>query len=263
MEFIKTRVDGTRERIYTERSQSTSNPSSNKIVVSDVVGLEAAVAAQASGQFIFIEAGSYTLTESLGILLAATGGGLIGLGTVEITGAAAADEAILIDPAVATGTFEYSLENIDIKGGANKIGLQVLNTATAKKVNVYIRDCGIEDNGTGKALTVINTDGSNAIRIYWNGGSVDGIAHTPKDTGDRLVLTGVNIDENLVTTAVAVVATYFFTSCKLPHAGMTGGHANNVISVNSCWTEEVAYVPVIPDASDFPDAFSATIYPAS
>jgi len=92
---------------------------------------------------------------------------------------------------------------------------------------------------------------------------IDGIAHTPKDTGDRLTIKNYSINENLVAAVVDVVATYFFVNCKIPHAGMTGGHANNVISVANCWTEETAYVPVIPDANDFPGAFSATIYPAS
>lgn len=231
----------------------------NVVIVKTVAELEAAVALQTAGQFIVMAPGDYVLTASLAILLAASGGGIIGVGSVSIEGAAAADEAILIDPAVAAGTFEYALENVHIKGGSNKIGLHVLNTNIAKKVNVYLNQVDIEDNGTGKALTVVNSDGANAIRIYWNGGNVDGIAHTPKDTGDRLILRGVSIEENLVAAVVDVVATYFFSNCKIPHAGITGGHANNVISFNACRTEEVEYVPVAVDASDCPDAFSATI----
>ena len=235
----------------------------NVVRVNATAELEAAVALQSAGQTILVAPGAYVLTESLTILLAATGGGLVGIGTVSITGAAAADEAILIDPAVAAGTFEYTLQNIEVKGGANKIALNVANTATGKKVNVYLKDVNLEDNGTGKALTAINSDGSNAIRIYWEGGAVDGMAITPKDTGDRLILTGVSIDENLVAAAVDVVATYFFKQCKIPVTGMTGGHGNNVISVVGCWTEAVEYVPVLPAGTDFPDSFSATILPAS
>jgi hypothetical protein len=231
----------------------------NLVHVSTVAELEAAVALQTAGQFIVLAPGSYVLTESLTILLASSGGGLIGVGSVSIEGDADADEAILIDPAVAAATFEYTLQNLHIKGGSNKIGLQVLNTATAKKVNVYTNQVDFEDNGTGKALTIINTDGANAIRVYMNGGNVDGIAHTPKDTGDRLILRGVNIEENLVAAVVDVVASYFFSNCKIPYQGMTGGHANNVISVVGCWTEQVAFVPVVVGAGDFPGAFSATI----
>lgn len=235
------------------------NTIGNSKHVQTVAQLETAVAEQSAGQFIIIMPGTYQLTESLAILLAGSGGGLIGIGAVEILGAAAADEAILVDPAVAAATFEYTLQNLSIKGGSNKIGLQVLNTATAKKVNVYMNQVDLEDNGTGKALTIINTDGANAIRVWMNGGNVDGIAHTPKDISDLLVLRGVSIEENLVAAVVDVVASYFFSNCKIPHEGMTGGHANNVISVVGCWTEAVAYVPVAVDAGDFPGAFSATI----
>jgi len=259
MQYVRRNSDSTDTRVFTEKNMTSSNASATVVTVGDVVALEAAVAAQIAGQTIEVLAGSYQLTESLTILLAASGGGLVGVGSVSITGAADADEAILIDPAVATATFEYSIENISIQGGSNKIGLNVANTNVDKKVNVYLTDVDLEDNGTGKALTAINTDGSNAIRIYWNGGNVDGIAHTPADTGDRLILRNVNIEENLVAAVVDVVATYFFSNCLIPHEGMTGGHASNVISTVGCWTAAVEYVPVAVDASDFPGAFSATI----
>ena len=141
-----------------------------------------------------------------------------------------------------------------------------MNTTIGKKVNVYLKQCNLHDNGSGKALTAVNSDGSNAIRIYADGGQmseIDGIAFTPKDDGDRVVFRDYNIDENIVVAVVDCTATFMFIACKLPHAGVTGGHANNVISVANCWTEEVAFVPVIPDASDFPGAFNPTIYPAA
>lgn len=244
------------EGVWTEESQTAPSV----VYVDNVTDLELAVANQIENQTIMVMPGDYLLTGSLTILLAGTYGGIVGIGAVEITGAAGADEAILIDPAVASGSFGYSLTNLSIKGGADKIGLHILNTATAKKVNVYLNQVDIEDNGTGKALTIVNSDGSNAIRAYFSGpGSIDGIAHTPKDTGDRLTFRNYNIDENLVAAVVNVVATYFFSNCKLPHEGMTGGHASNVMSVVGCWTEAVSYVPVVVDSGDFPGAFSATI----
>lgn len=260
MYFIQYNADGTEAAKFTEETITSASPSSTSRTVGNVAELEAAVAAQTAGQFIFIKPGSYTLTESLTILLAATGGGLIGLGTVEITGAAAADEAILIDPAAASSTFEYSLQNLSIQGGSNKIGLNVANTNAGKKVNVYLNQVDLEDNGSGVGFTSINTDGSNAIRTYFSGpGSIDGIAWTPADTGDRLTFRNYNIDEDMVAAVVNVVATVFFSNCKLPHEGITGGHASNVISAVGCWTEATSFVPVVVDGSDFPGAFSATI----
>ena len=247
--------------LWTEESQTAPSV----VRVDNVADLEIAIANQIAGQTIEVLAGEYTLTESATILLAANGGGLKAIGTVEIIGAVAADEAILIDPAVGSATFEYTLEGFaSIKGGADKLGVNVANTNIAKKIILYLKRTSLNDNGTGVALTAINTDGSNAIRIYADGpAEIDGIAFTPKDGGDRLIMAGYNIEENLVAAVVDVAATFMFKQCKIPHAGMTGGHATNVISVANCWTEEVAFVPVIPDTNDFPGAFSATIYPAS
>lgn len=228
--------------------------------VNTVAQLEAAVAAQAEGQFIFIHPGEYNLTESLNILLTAKYGGLIGLGSVEIKGHDDADEAILINPAVSTGTFGYSLRGMSVQGGTDKIGLHVLNEATTKKVNVYINQVDFEDNGSGQAIKILNSDGSNAIRLYMDGpGSVDTIHWTPKDTGDRLTLNSYHIEENFVGVSVNVVATLFFSNCKIPHNGITGGHASNVLSFVGCWTENTSYVPVAVDGSDQPDNFSGTI----
>jgi len=241
--------------------------SASMLLVDNVTDLEAAVAVQENKQIIGVLPGTYTLTESLSIPLAASGGVLKAFGLVNIVGAADADEAILIDPEEATGTFEYTIEGFDsIKGGAGKIGLHILNENIGKKVNVYLKQCNLHDNGSGKALTAVNGDGSNAIRIYADGGQmseIDSIAYTPKDNGDRVVFRDYNIDENIVVAAVDCTATFMFIACKLPHAGVTGGHADNVISVVSCWTEEIAFVPALPDTDDFPNGFNPTIYPAS
>ena len=265
MTHIKANADGTSAFVHGQNTLTSNNAAATVIRVGSVTELEAAVAAQIAGQTIEVVAGDYTLTESLTILLAANGGGLKAVGTVNIVGAAAADEAILIDPAVSTATFEYTLEGFNsIKGGADKIGLNIANTNVDMKVIVYLKQTSLNDNGSGKALTAINTDGSNAIRVYANGpAEIDGMAITPKDAGDRLIMTGYNIEENLVAASVDVAASFFFKQCKLPHEGMTGGHATNVISVANCWTEATSFVPVLPDTGDFPGDFAATIYPAS
>ena len=265
MTHIKANADGTSAFVHGQNTLTSNNAAATVIRVGSVTELEAAVAAQIAGQTNEVVAGDYTLTESLTIRLAANGGGLKAVGTVNIVGAAVADEAILIDPAVSTATFEYTLEGFNsIKGGADKIGLNIANTNVDMKVIVYLKQTSLNDNGTGKALTAINTDGSNAIRIYADGpAEIDGIAFTPKDGGDRVIFSNYNIEEDVVVAAVDVAATFMFKNCKLPHEGITGGHATNVISVVNCWTEAVAFVPIIPDTGDFPDAFSATIYPAS
>ena len=109
MRYVKIIDTSTDVLEYTEDYATTVNAAATVVTVGNVAELETAVAAQIAGQTIEILAGDYVLTTSMTILLAATGGGLKGIGTVSITGAAAADEAILIDPAVSTATFEYSL----------------------------------------------------------------------------------------------------------------------------------------------------------
>jgi len=232
----------------------------NVVRVNTTAELEAAVALQSAGQTILVAPGDYVLTESLTILLAATGGGLKAIGTVNIVGAADADEAILIDPAVSTATFEYTIEGFNsIKGGADKIGLNIADTNVDMKVNVYLKQTTLNDNGTGVALQWINTDGSNAIRVYADGpGELDTIACTPRDAGDRMIINGYNIEEDMTAASVAVAATFLFKNSKLPHAGIKGGNATNVVNTVNCWTEATAFKPVVADASDFPDGFSGT-----
>lgn len=226
--------------------------------VSSAAELQAAVAAQTAGQTIRVMPGAYVLTDTLELLLAASGGTLEAVGEVSITGAAGEDQAILINPAVATGTFSYTIKGFDsIKGGANKIGINIKNTTIAKKIVLELIDCYVEDNGSGKALSAVDTDGSNAIRIYMTGGAIDTVLYTPKDNSGRLYFTDVDIDENMTVTAVDCTAEFRFKGCKLPHAGIGGGHANNICNVISCYTIETA-AAAAADASDFPDAFNPT-----
>ena len=236
--------------------------SARQVYVNNVTDLEIAVAAQTAGQFIHLMPGTYNLTESLAIPLAADGGGLIGEGIVVINGAAAADEAIKINTADATGTFEYTIGGgIETKGGANKIALKIVNGASAQKTIVYVKDsANFLDNGTGVAISAVNT-GTGAVRLYVNGNGqgFDTMNITPKVADDRFTFNNIDIDENMVVASVAVAATFYFRNCKIPHAGITGGNATNVIGFVGCWTEEVAFVPVAVDASDTPDGFSGTI----
>lgn len=237
----------------------------NIVWVNSVAELEAAVAAQTAGQFIFIAPGAYVLTEALSIPLAADGGGMIGFGGVTITGAADADQAILINTAAATDTFEYTFGgDIEIEGGADKKGLDIANGASTQKTIIYIKDSvHAIDNGSGVALTAVNT-GTGAIRLYVNGTGqgFDTINITPKVAGDRFLFNNVSFDGTF-TAGTAAVACYFrFVGCQLKHEGMAGGHATQVWNVINCWTE-ASNVSAIPDANDFTGITADAITPAS
>jgi len=240
---------------------SGASTTSNIVRVNTVAKLQAAVVAQKANQIIQIEPGSYTLTADLDIPLAATGGVLEGLGQVSITGAAGEDSAILVNPAVGTATFEYTLKNIDgVQGGADKVGLLVKNTAIKKKIIIYLKGTTLYSNGSGNALTVTGTDASNAIRIYaqGNGAGWDAVSITTANAGDKYFFYGINFEDTFAGSVTDLATQYKFINCELIHAGMTGGHATNVVNCVNCWTIETTAVAVV-DSGEFPNAFSATI----
>ncbi len=266
MTHVRTHADGSRTLVYTEESHTSGNAASKEIVVSNVAELEAAVAAQTAGQFIYVAPGDYDLTEELVPPLLATGGGLIGMGGVEINGHADADSAVSIVGTAAVSTFEYTLGGqMSIKGGEDKIGLHLTNPDIDQKTILYIEGAvHFEDNGTGSAFVAVNT-GTGAMRVYANvrfGTGWDTVEITNKNADDKWRFRGVSFDEGLTAAVVAIADNWLFESCQIAHAGMAGGHANNVVNVVNCYTIETADVAVV-DAADFPGAFSATIVPVS
>lgn len=242
-----------------------ASANSNIVRVATAAELQAAVTAQKANQIIEVEPGTYTLTDIITVPLAATGGVLKALGPVSITGSASKDEAFLINPAVATASFEYTFQGFDdVKGGANKIGLKIANTTITKKVLVYLKQANFHDNGTGVAISAVNTDGSNAIRIYGDGpAEVDTISFTTKDGGDRLYLTGFNIDTEVAIGTADCTFEIKLIGCQIPVTKITGGHANNIGNFINCWvmSNNAAILPVA--ATDAPGALAPTIYPAS
>jgi hypothetical protein len=231
------------------------------VFVSTTAELEAAVAAQTAGQFIFLYPGTYVLTQALTPLYAGRGGGLIGLGDVTITGAAAADNAINVI-AYAGGTMEYTLGgSMEIGGGADKIGCSLTNAGVSQKVILYVRDdVHFIDNGSGIGLAIANT-GTGAVRIYATcnlGTGWDNVTVTQKNADDKFHFRGISFDEALTASATNIAANWLFDNCQIAHAGMAGGHATNVVNVVNCWTIETTAVAAV-DAADFPDAFNPTI----
>jgi len=241
---------------------STPLPSPNNNVVSTVTQLETAVKNQAAGEVIEILGGNYTLTQSLSILVAASGGVLRGIGDVTITGAAAADEAFKVDPAAGSGAFEYTFENVTIRGGADKVGVQVDNATIAQAMTVNFNNCVLNQNTSGNALDVDHSDATKAITVNVNGTNVwDGPVNiVPASTSDRFNFTGVELIQGLAGGAVDIAAVYKFRNCVLLHEGITGGHANNLVFVAGCYsyTDDTTALAAT-DASDFPDDFNPTI----
>ena len=135
------------------------------------------------------------------------------------------------------------------------------NVGVSQKTILYLQDSvHFIDNGSGVGLAIANT-GTGAIRVYACmelGTGWDTVTVTQKNAGDKFHFRGVSFDEGLTASATDIVNNWLFENCKLKHAGIAGGHANNVINVVGCWTIETAAVAAA-DASDFPDGFNPTI----
>jgi hypothetical protein len=261
MRWTKDYSDGTQTEKFSALGSSSANTSAASVTVRSVAELEAAVAAQIAGQVIFLESGEYVLTEQLVIPYAARTGSLIGLGAVTITGAADADSAIKV-MGYSTGTMEYTLGgSIEIAGGAGKTGLILSNAAVSQKTILYVQDSvHFIDSGVGVGLAISNT-GTGAIRLYACcelGTGWDTITITQKNADDKYHFRGISFDETLTASATDCASNWLFESCQIAHAGMAGGHANNVVNVVNCWTVETTAVAAV-DAADFPDAFNPTI----
>jgi hypothetical protein len=259
MEYIKMSSATAETRKFTEDSVEITAPSVPTVYTA--AELEAAVALQTAGQFIFLAPGEYVLTAQLVIPWAARGGGLIGLGDVTIEGAAAADSAIKV-MGYAGGTMEYSLGGeIEITGGHDKTGLILSNAAVSQKTILYVNDSvHFISNGTGVGLAIVNT-GTGAIRLYATcnlGTGWDAVSVTQKNADDKFHFRGISFDTSLTASATDVASNWLFDNCQIAHAGMAGGHANNVVNVVNCWTVEATAVAAT-DASDWPDGFNPTI----
>jgi hypothetical protein len=231
-------------------------------IVNNVTELEAAVALQAAGQFIYLKEGEYVLTEELTPPAAADGGGLIGLGNVSIVGATAADSAIHLI-AYAAGTFEYTLGgSMEVGGGTDKVGLSITNAGVSQKIIVYINDdVHFIDNGTGVALSAVNT-GTGAMRIYAScnlGTGWDTVNITDKNADDKWHFRGISFDTTINVTDAAVADNWWFESCKVPLAAdVTGGNATEVVNIVNCYTMTGAAVTAVNATTDFPD-FNPTV----
>jgi hypothetical protein len=235
------------------------------VVVSNAEELEAAVAAQTAGQWIFIEPGEYQLLASLTIPDSADGGGLIGIGGVVITGAADVDQAVLINHTTSTGTFEYTFAGeLELEGGHDKIALKVANGSSTQKTIVYFKDSAhCIDNGTGVAISFVNT-GTGAVRLYVNGvgQGFDTINITPKLADDRFLFNNISFDETFTAGAAQVACYFVFKNCQVKKQGMAGGHANQVWSAINCWTEASGVV-ALAASGDFTGITCDALLPAN
>ncbi len=155
---------------------------------------------------------------------------------VALTAPLAADQVINVAPGVQTDSFELYLENlyVDHSTVAGQDGILLNNTSMAKKLNVYLRDCGGDaDSASDSFITMTHGDADNAIRVYWQGnnGGVEGrIYFDVGNNGDRFYATGVVFNGGFVSSADAIVTDFRFIRCTILHEGVTGGATEQVVT---------------------------------
>ncbi len=239
---------------------SGASVSSNIVRVNTVAKLEAAIAAQKAKQIIEVEAGVYQLTKSSSIPLLASYGEMRGIGDVQIDGFATADECFEIDPAVGTGTFKYTFDNIRIRGATAKAGITIDNATIGNKIVVVFNNCSL---GGTPAIDQNHTDTTEAIRLYFNGllgdhryqGQIDVV---PASVDDRYVFKGVELAGGLTSAVVDIACYFLFRDCILKLTGIEDGHANQLISFVACITHTNG-VATAAAATECPGAFNPTI----
>lgn len=239
------------------------------IQVYTVAQLEKALANQKADEVIELFPGDYTLTKSISIPVAAQGGVLRCIGernmdrAAQITGAAAADEAILIKPGAATASWYYTFEGVSVRAGAaDKAGIRVNNANIGRKIVLNFRNCYVDDYSGSDGLVVEHPDDSQAIRIFAYGGSWGGRANlTCYNDGDRFYFENVWLEKGVVS-AGGNCAEFRYKGCILKHEGQTGGNALHKINVLNSYVYTdtgVARAMAKVDADDFPDPQSPTI----
>jgi hypothetical protein len=196
-----------------------------------------------SRKTIFVAPGTYTEAAAVD-WPTITGVKLIGLGNqyqTIIAAADTADEVVSVAPGAQSATFEMWIENIYIDHGVSgQDGIKLDNTSMTKKLNCYLRNVGGDGSSSDKMITTTHGDTSNAIRIYWDGdnGGVEGQVYMEtKDAGDRLYITGVNLQGGLATSTDDIASNVRLIRCIVKHEAVSGGHSSQTITAVCCYSD--------------------------
>jgi hypothetical protein len=151
---------------------------------------------------------------------------MIGMGDVTISNADAAAQVIKIAPTYTTASFGATIQGICFAADT-QIGIQVANAAMTKKLNVYLDNVSCEMDTSGDSLAIDGTVAGQAIRVYANGCTFEGLAHfTANDAGSRFRCMDCRFTGGIDTTG-AVAAELSLVGCVV----LTGGLA----AVDATW----------------------------
>lgn len=221
-----------------------ADPNSTAVVPDGTAGapfktVAAALAAvTAVKKTVFLMPGTYEETVAL-TWPKISGVALVGLGPVTVRGASGATNALTIAPGAVSATFEAFIENIQLSHRTGQAGLSLDNTAMTKKLNVYLKNFGTEQEGTGNSIVTTHGDTANAIRIYAEAQmhEIEGpVSIAIGNNGDRVIFANQTLSGGLVSSADAVVSEITLKCCQILHEGVTGGNAAQVLNSIRSWT---------------------------
>jgi len=160
--------------------------------------------------------------------------GMDGQGNVTISNGGAGTWVLTINPTVQTGSFEAFIENINIDHG-DIIGLEINNTATAKKVIVHLKSVSAEA-GSGDSINVTHTDAANAIRLYAkNCHEIEGLVDWQmKNASDRIRFYESVLAGGLTTSADVIAGELTLSNTVILTGALTIGNAANILTYRGC-----------------------------
>jgi hypothetical protein len=210
-------------------------------------------AISATKKTVCLMPGTYTLAAAQALPVTQDGVKIIGFGDVIIAGADA-DQALSLTPGAQGAAFTISLKNIKITQYAAKKGLYIDDTAIDGAVTVNLDDCEFTMDTTGSSIDLLHAE-AQAVTINCINSTFTGpVALDAINASDVFEFTRCKLTGGIVSDAGAVAADIILNNSEVLHAGVTGGNAAQVLTVNNCWT------PLAPfDFNDAAGSQTATI----
>lgn len=169
--------------------------------------------------------GAYTHSTDTDITVSGTK--IIGLGGVSVTASGVTTYGLKTVFGAATGTKEFTMENLSWDSGA-KVGIQLQNTSAGAKINAYFNDVNFSaDAATYSSIDVDHVVTDHAIRVYCTRCTTEGkVDFVAGNAGDRFRFTYGNLRGGLVCGTGDYDLEILIGWSTFLLNGITGGHAN-------------------------------------
>ncbi|KKM86226.1 hypothetical protein LCGC14_1281160 [marine sediment metagenome] len=226
-------------------------------IVNPYATIAAALAAiTSSKKIVALLPGTHVLSGVTVIPVAQTGVKIIGIGgasSVTIT-AITGNQAFSLTPGAQGAAYVLTIEGVTLNQFAAKKGLYIDDTAIDGSVTVNLKDVHMVMDSSGSSIDLLHavnqTVTINCEDCTFTGPlTIDCINASDAFNFTRCVVTG-----GIASDAGAVAAAFTLKDSEVLHAGITGGHGSQTLTVVNCWT------PLAPfDANDAAGSHTAAI----